>query len=67
MAAAAADPTFPQTLVAFARFAGVDPGALSRIENGRRTSATTEWLHRIASALEVPVAAIAYLADDEVA
>lgn len=48
-----------ETLPAFAERVGVDKGALSRIERGVRTTASYNWLSRVAAGLGVPVEAIA--------
>jgi transcriptional regulator with XRE-family HTH domain len=65
--AAATDPLFPQTMLAFAEYVGVDPGYLSRIETGRSMSASAEWLRRVASGLGISVLAIASIDEEEVA
>jgi transcriptional regulator with XRE-family HTH domain len=48
-----------ESLTAFATRVGVDKGFLSRIERGERTTASYNWLHKVATGLGVPVEAIA--------
>lgn len=47
-----------ESLTGFAARVGVDAGALSRIENGKRKIASYNWLARVAGGLGVPVEAI---------